>query len=223
MMMLPMLGGSLPLPGAGLMGGSMSSLERLEALPKLLSDPAVTSAKVVMTPDKLGLAEARELYKWLSVYGVTVDELLVNQLLPDGVQDPFFAGQKAREAAVLAEARADFGPLPVTAIPRQADELAGLPALDAFGAGIWPAGDPMAARTDDRAIRITSADGEVQVAIKLPFVPREAVDLAKFENELYITIGQHRRILLLPAETAGMQPVKAKFSEGKLLVTLAGT
>lgn len=223
MMMLPMMAGSLPMPNPGLIGGSVGSLEKLEALPKLLGDPAVTSAKIVMTPDRLGQAEARELYKWLSVYGVTVDELLVNQVLPEAVTDPFFAGQKAREAQLLAETREAFAPLPVRAIEKQADELAGLPAIEAFGERLWPAGDPLARQGADQAVTITAAGAEVHVAIKLPFVPREAVDLAKFENELYITIGQHRRILLLPAETAGMQPVKAKFSEGKLLVTLAGT
>ncbi|MOA70119.1 hypothetical protein D3C78_1987600 [compost metagenome] len=61
------------------------------------------------------------------------------------------------------------------------------------------------------------------VAIKLPFIQSKDVDLAKFENELYITIGNHRRNLLLPKEAADMQPVKAKFSEGRLLVTLART
>lgn len=222
MLLLPMLGGSVPLPHPTALSGSLNTLEQLEALPRMMGDPAITTAKVVMTPDQLGLAEARELYKWLSIYGVTVDELLVNQVLPDAVQDPFFAGQKAREAAIIDEATTSFAPLPVRVIARQGDELAGLAAIEAFGSKVWPTGDPLAPRTTDRAVRIEAREGEVLVTIKLPFVPREAVDLAKFENELYITIGQHRRILLLPAETASMQPVKAKFSEGKLLVTLAG-
>lgn len=220
---LPMLGATFPMPPQGLIGRSLGSVESLRELPRLLGDPAVTSAKLVLTPDQLGLAEAKNLYKWLSVYGLTADEAIVNQVLPATVHDPFFTAQKAREAAVVAEARAAFAPLPLREVPRHPEDLVGLDALGALGAQLWPEGDALAPRSVDPAVKIEGADGEVRVAIKLPFVDPKAVDLAKFENELYITIGQHRRNLLLPAETAEMQPVKARFSEGKLLVTLART
>jgi arsenite-transporting ATPase len=223
LMLLPMLGGTFPAPPQGLIGRSLGSAGTLQDLPRLLTDPETTSAKIATTPDPMGLAEARELYKWLSVYGLTVDELLMNQVLPAAVADPFFTGQKQREAAIMAEAREAFAGLPVREIPRHPEPLAGLDALGALGAQLWPEGDPLARRSTDVAIRIEPVDGEVRVAIKLPFVEPKAVDLAKYENELYITIGQHRRNLLLPAETADMQPVKARFSDGKLLVTLART
>ena len=223
MLALPMLGASFPMPPQGMIGRSLGSVDSLRALPGLLTDPAITTAKLVMTPEQLGLAEAKNVYKWLSIYGLTVDELIVNQVLPASVSDPFFAGQKNREAAILAEARQAFAPLPLREVQRHPEELVGLAALGALGAQLWPEGDALAAQSTDMAVRIDEADGEVRVAIKLPFVDPKTVDLAKFENELYITIGQHRRNLLLPAETAEMQPVKARFSEGKLLVTLART
>lgn len=218
---LPMLGASFPLPPQGMIGRSLGSVGSLRQLPGLLTDPTVTTVKLVMTPEKLGLAEAKNLYKWLSIYGFTVDEAIVNQVMPTAVHDPFFAGQKSREAAIVAEARAAFAPLPVAEVHRQPEELVGLEALDALGASLWPEGDPLAPRSNDPALAVTSQGDEVHVAIKLPFVEPKSVDLAKFENELYITIGQHRRNLLLPAATAEMHRVKAKFSEGKLLVTLA--
>ncbi len=223
LMALPMLGATFPLPPHGMIGRSLGSVGSLRELPRLLTDPAVTSAKLVMTADQLGLAEAKNLYKWLSVYGLTVDEVIVNQVLPSAVQDPFFVGQKNREAAIIAESRQAFAPLPLREVHRHPEELVGLEALGALGASLWPAGDALAPQSSDSALKIESVAGEVRVAIKLPFVEPKAVDLAKFENELYITIGQHRRNLLLPAETADMQPVKARFSEGKLLVTLART
>ena len=223
MMALPMLGATFPMPPQGLIGRGLGAADSLQALPGLLTDPAVTSAKLVLTPEQLGLAEAKNLYKWLSIYGLTVDEALVNLVLPPDVHDPFFAGQKAREAAIIAQAREDFAGLPLREIHRHPEELVGLDAIAALGAQLWPEGDPLAPLATDPAVKIERVDGEVRVAIKLPFVEPKGVDLAKFENELYITIGQHRRNLLLPPETAEMQPVKAKFSDGKLLVTLART
>lgn len=223
MMYLPMLGASVPMPNNSLIGKVLELAEQLRGLPALLADPVRTSARLVLTADELALDEARDLYAHLSLYGITTDQVLINQVLPAEVSDPFFTPRREREKAIKERAHADFKPLHVHEVKLHAESPKGLAALGTLGHEAWPAPDVARRHTDDLALRISQEGGGVIVDIKLPFVAAKDVDLAKFESELYITIGQHRRILALPPEAADMQPVKAKFAEGRLLVTLART
>jgi arsenite-transporting ATPase len=221
MLMAPMMGTSVPFPPGTVIAQAVGLIDTLKDLPLLFSDPAVTSLRLVLSAERLALEEARNTYKHLALYGLLPDAVLVNQVLPDAVKDPFFAPRQAREAAVLAQAALDFAPLPLWRVPLESEEVTGLQALQALGQAIWPLGDPTAAQSSERAITVTQEAGQVLVSLKLPYTASKDVDLAKFENELYITIGNHRRTLLLPPEAARMQPIKAKFVEGRLLVTLA--
>jgi arsenite-transporting ATPase len=223
MLALPMIGANVPLPSGGMIGRALEGADQLRGLPALLADPAVTSARLVLTAEEPALEEARDLYAHLSLYGLTTDQVLVNRILPEAVQDPFFGKRRASEAKVRERARAEFAPVGVVEVTMLDAEPRGVSALAAFGERAWPGSDATARQTQDLALRVSQEDEKVMVDIKLPFVAAKDVDLAKFENELYITIGQHRRNLVLPPETTDMQPVKAKFAEGRLLVTLART
>ena len=223
MLLAPMVGANLPMPSSDMIAKGMGLYGRLKNLPLLLADPAVTSTRLVMGPDRLSLAEAKQAYSYLSLYGLTADAVYVNGCWPADATDPLLAKRRAGQEAVLADARAAFAPLPVQALPWQAEEPIGLGAIEALADAAWPTGDPIAPQSSERALSMSWQDEQLLVGIKLPFVTPKDVDLAKFENELYITIGKHRRNLLLPREAADMQPTKAKFSEGRLLVTLTRT
>lgn len=222
MLLLPMLGSAFPAPSGGSVQRAKALVASMRELPAIFANPDITSARLVMGPDRLSLDEGKAAYHQLTVYGLNVDEVTINGALPDAVTDPFFADQKARERAIAREAEDAFAPLPVRHVERRRDAILGLFHLTALADDAWGTQDALARRSPECALRIDRVEGgQVVVAIKLPYVKPADVDLAKFENELYITIGRHRRNILLPDDTAAMQPVKAKFSEGKLLVTLA--
>lgn len=223
LLLIPMVGASLPVPSSGVLTRARALAEQLKDLPLVIADPAITSMRLVMTPDMLALEEAKKTYSHLSLYGLNVDEVYLNQVLPDSVTDPFFADRRAGEAVVRQQAKELFAPVPVREVPLQPQALVGLAALSRLAETTWPQGDPTAQQSHERAITFSEQGDQLIVGIKLPFVSSKDVDLAKFENELYITIGNHRRNLLLPPSAADMQPIKAKFSEGRLLVTLART
>lgn len=223
LMMAPMVGATVPLPSTGVINQGLAIAERLRELPLLLADPAVTSTRLVLTPDQLAFAEAKKAYTHLCLYGLMPDEAIANQVLPAEAAEGFFAPRRAAQQSLLAEARAAFAPLPLREVPMLAEEPIGLEAIAALGERIWPSGDPVARQSTEEAITIGRDGANLLVGIRLPFVGPKEVDLAKMENELYITLGNHRRTLLLPDEARAMQPTKAKFSEGRLLVTLSSS
>jgi arsenite-transporting ATPase len=218
---LAMLGGNVPPPPPNLADQALAVLGGLEALTELLTAPETTSVRLVVPPDAPGVAEARHLYTWLSLYGLTVDEVLVNPLWPATIADPAVALWREREARVVQEVRSDFSPLPVVPVTRQVEALVGVEALLEFAAAVWPTQGVLARRGSQAAWRVTRDGHSLEVHVLLPFVPRDAVDLAKHGDELYITVRGHQRIVRLPSDAAGMQPTRARFVEGSLIVTLA--
>ncbi|MEB3330457.1 MAG: ArsA family ATPase [Candidatus Sericytochromatia bacterium] len=218
---LAMIGGHVPPPPAGLADQALAMLGGLEALTELLTDPETTSVRLIVPPDAPGLAESRHLFTWLSLYGLTVDEVLVNPLWPATISDPLVGLWRQREARAVEEIQETFSPLPVVRVTRQAEALVGVEALLELAATVWPTRGVLPRRGSRSALRVSRAGATLEVHVLLPFVAREAVDLAKHGDELYITVMGHQRIVRLPSDAAGMQATRARFQDGCLVVTLA--
>ena len=64
----------------------------------------------------------------------------------------------------------------------------------------------------------------VQLRLRLPFVTRDQVDLARSGDELVVTVGSHRRLLTLPASLARLRVAGARVDdEGVLRVSFKDT
>lgn len=223
LMVAPMFGAGLPLPSGQLIGRASGLVSQLRELPLILADPTITSTRLILSPDRLALEEAKRAYAQLCLYGLNADCVVLNGTLPESVQDPFFKLRREAERSVQELADLAFAPLMIHRVPLLEGEAIGLAALNSLADVAWPTtlNDPTMPLSEERAVRISPEGGKLLVSIKLPYVAASDVDLAKSGNELYITVGNHRRHLLLPPDARDMQPVKAKFSEGRLLVTLA--
>ena len=57
----------------------------------LLENPAITSVRLVTNPEKMVLRETQRAFVYFSLHGLTVDNVIVNRVLPDSIQDPFFS------------------------------------------------------------------------------------------------------------------------------------
>jgi arsenite-transporting ATPase len=68
--------------------------EQLGNVHKYLSDPALTSVRLVMNAERMVVKESQRTYTYLNLYGYTVDAVVCNRLIPEEVTDPYFAGWK---------------------------------------------------------------------------------------------------------------------------------
>src|ERR1700690_4257594 len=90
---------------------------KLEGVDELMEDPQVTSVRLVTNPEKMVLRETQRAFVYFSLHGLTVDEVIVNRILPEEITDPFFAASRKAQAGVLSEIEAYFAPLPVSRVP----------------------------------------------------------------------------------------------------------
>jgi arsenite-transporting ATPase len=64
---------------------------------------------------------------------------------------------------------------------------------------------------------VVTVRGGVQMGLRLPFVSRDQVDLARSGDELVVTVGQYRRLLTLPAGLAKLRVAGARVDEDGVL------
>jgi arsenite-transporting ATPase len=212
----------VPLPGPEVFRDVDRLLyERLARLrSRLLS--ADTSVRLVVTPERMVIDEALRAHTDLSLFELPCDAVVMNRLYPPEVAaEPFFESWTRFQEERLAEVREDFAPLPVLAAPLAPEEVVGVDALEAHGALIFGGLDPTARLCDAPRLRFARGRGEYRVELPLPHARREALDVAKLDDALFVSSGSRRRAIPLPRKLAALSLVGARLDDGWLVVRLA--
>ncbi|GAB6861634.1 ArsA family ATPase [Haloplanus litoreus] len=108
--------------------------ERVARVGVLLRDPARTRFRVVLTPERMAIAETTRLVGRLREANVPVDSLVVNRLFtnPENCDCGRCRRDERRHAERLATVEADFD-LPVERVPELDGEVGGIDALATVG------------------------------------------------------------------------------------------
>lgn len=209
---------AMPVPDGDVFDALKRFYDRIDSVRAVLSDPAQTSVRLVVNPERMVIAEARRTYTYLSLFGYRVDAVVVNRLLPDDVSDPWFDRWKATHAAHLAEIGEAFAPLPVLKARLADRELVGVEALRGLGRELFGDEDPSVAMHEGSVLEVTQREGAWVLALELPFAEREDVTLSRKGDELLVTIGGQRRAILLPDSLRRRRVTDAVVHGGRLEV-----
>jgi arsenite/tail-anchored protein-transporting ATPase len=211
----------VPMPEDDVFGAVERLHAELDQVRGLLTGPE-TGVRLVLTPEQVVLAEARRSFTTLSLFGYRVDGVVANRVFPDGEGDAWRAGWVRAQAGVLAEVDESFPGIPVWRSGFRPTEPVGLAELLDLGRELYADSDPLEVRRSEEPLRITrSSDGAV-LRLRLPFVGRADVDLARDGDDLVVTVGSYRRLLTLPAGLARSRVAGARVEEGELQVRFTG-
>lgn len=191
--------------------GIVELLERISAgterLSALLADGDRVTARLVLTPERVVAAEAARTLGALALMGVTVDELLVNQVLveddsyeyanlPDHPAFDWYTERIAEQRSVLAHLDATIGDVKQVLVPHVAGEPIGPKALGELldaarrrdGA---PPPAPLAPVVDRESG--TGLEAVYRLRLELPQVDPAALTLGRVDDDLIIGAGGMRR------------------------------
>ena len=208
----------LPLPPDRYFDNVQSLAQKLEGVDGLLKDPKTTTVRLVTNAEKIVIKETQRAFMYFGLYGFTVDAVIVNRLLPDGVHDPFFDKWRKTQGVFLEEARGYFDPVPIFTLPLRDDQVLGSAALTALGKDLWGARDPAESFRSDPPYRYAKKNGKYVLTLDLPFVDRSEVDLAMASGDLVVRIGNVRHHIPVPRMLTGFSPSGAKVEDGRLTV-----
>ncbi len=209
------------LPDKEVMDAPYEFYRQIEALEKVLTDNTQTSVRLVTNPEKMVIKESLRAHAYLSLYNVSTDLVIANRIIPDQVTDPFFQRWKENQQQYRQEIHENFHPLPVKEVPLYSEEMCGLPALDRLKETLYRDEDPTQVYYKETTIRIVQDKNQYSLELYLPGVPKDHIQLNKTGDELNITIGNHRRNLVLPQALAALQPAGATMEADYLKIRFA--
>jgi arsenite-transporting ATPase len=199
---------SLPVAGDEVFGASRRFYDSLEGVKKVLADPERTTIRLVVNPERMVIAEARRTYTYLSLFGYRVDTVIANRLLPDEVNDPWFAEWKVLQAEHLTSIEEGFAPLPILRAALAREELVGIERLRTFADELYGDVDPTTILHHGDPLRVEVNDGRYELVQQLPFADRDELDVGRRGDELLVRIGPYRRAVMLP-DSLRRRPVEA--------------
>ncbi|GAA3530298.1 ArsA family ATPase [Amycolatopsis ultiminotia] len=202
----------------------------LDALRELLTDPGVTTVRLVLTPERVVVAEARRTLTSLALRGIAVDGLIVNRLMPApgfwrGSAANWLRTRRAQQDAVLGElVTVGLGPGEPARVEHRASEPVGPAALRQLARELYGSRDPLSGngKPVTPLLRVQAVDDGFRLRVAIPLEHGSTVDLARVDDDLAITVDGFRRLVALPETLRPCRITGAESDADGLVVSLAG-
>jgi arsenite-transporting ATPase len=218
----PMIGtvAGVPLPQEEYFENLEELHRKLVGIDQLLADPKVTTVRLVTNPEKVVLKETQRAFTYFCLFGLTIDAVIVNRILPTKVRDSFFSSWKDTQERWTQSIEEFFAPVPVWRVPLFEDEVLGVERLLKLGKALYGDLDPSKRFYNESPYRFRKVNGKYELHLKLPFVSSDDINLHKKLDELIIRVGGVKRHVSLPQRIAHCEPLSARVQDGELVVVL---
>ncbi|TCD47496.1 ArsA family ATPase [Chlorobium sp. N1] len=187
-----------------------------EGIIDLLADGSKTTMRLVMNPEKMVIKESMRALTYLNLYGITVDRITINRVMPDQSPDPYFQQWRSIQQKYIDQIEEAFAPIPIAEVPLFNNEVVGLDMLRKVGEKVYGEQNPMEVCFRENPIDISKvSDGHYKVRVRLPFMENMGLEpkIMKLGDDLTIRIGDYQKIVALPIFLAGMESTGASFED----------
>jgi arsenite-transporting ATPase len=210
---------SIPIAGDEVFEAAEGFYGRIQGVRDILTNPFVTSARLVLNPEKMVISEARRTYTYLGLFGYAVDGVIVNRVLPDTITDPYFKRWQEIQADYLVDIEQGFADVDIRHLRLFDEEMVGVAKLRLLGDELYGDLDPAERLSEGEPFQVIDDGEDVVLAMTVPFADKAEVDVVRFAEELIITVGSYRRALILPDSLRRREVRRAQLEEGVLRVT----
>ena len=209
----------IPFPEDEVFGAMKNLSTQLAEMKGILADNQTTSIRLVVNPEKMVIKESQRAFTFFSLFGYTVDMVIVNRVFPDKVKDDYFKKWKDIQESYIQMIHEGFSPLPIYNLELFDQEIVGKTLLNKIAKRIYNTEDPAQFFFSEKPISIKKVKGGFDMFLKLPFAKKSDLDLLQDGEELYIRVGNYKRTILVPHSLLNHAIEDAKFEEEKLRIS----
>ncbi|MBE5998402.1 MAG: TRC40/GET3/ArsA family transport-energizing ATPase [Eubacteriales bacterium] len=175
-------------------------IRRLNALQKILRDRDITSMRIVTTPERIVLQEARRSFTWINQYDFGVDAVCINKIYPEEAMKGYFDGWREMQRESLQLAAESFPGRRHFFLLLQPEEIRGVPALEKAAQELYGKEDPAEIFCCAAAFReeYDPHSGIRTLAVSLPYAGPEEIRAEKEGDDLILYVRNEVRRLRLP-------------------------
>jgi arsenite/tail-anchored protein-transporting ATPase len=193
----------------------------LDGVRQLLTNDRMSSVRLVVNPEKMVIAEAKRTYTYLSLFGYRVDAVVVNRIIPDEVEDPYFGKWKDIQAEHLETVKESFQPVPILTARLFDREMVGLDLLAEMGEEVYGERDATDILHRDEPLRVRKRGTSYMLSLRLPFTEKAEIEVFRKADELFVRVGSYKRNLVLPQTLQRLEVKEASFVEDRLEIRFA--
>ena len=212
---------TLPLPEDAYFQNLSDLFDRIEGVDQLLADPQITTVRLVSNPEKMVIKETQRAFMYFSLYGLTVDSVIINRILPSDVGGAFFESWKKTQSQYIEQAERYFTNVPIWKAYLFNDQVLGLDGLKKLGNQLYSEVDPIAFYQNEKAYEFSKDGDQYKISLLLPFIEKDEIQLAKSNDEVVVQIGGFRQHIPLPRSLTDKQPSGARLVENRLVITFS--
>lgn len=209
----------IPMPKDNVFDDIEYLMDKMKRLQNLLLDKETVSLRVVTTPEKIVISEAKRSFTCLYLYHYNVDAVIVNHVYPEKAMEGYFNKWVQAQAQALQEIERSFSEVPKFYVELQTSELRTLKVLSDLGEQIFTECHPDEVLFMREIYEVNQAENYLR--IYLPFADKDDLCLEQEQGELAVGVRNEKRRFPIPPEFVDREISGAKFEDGYLYIKFA--
>ena len=211
----------IPMPEDNVFDDVEQLNEKLYQLQAIMTNKEILSIRIVTTPERIVIKEAKRNFTYLHLYNYNIDAVIVNKVYPPKALDGYFSKWINLQEEGLKEIRESFSEVPVFTLKLLNKELATESILLEAAKQIFGATDPAAVLFKDTIFEVKKEEDGYDFILNIPFADKADMDMGQKGSELMIQIKNEKRCFTLPDILRNKTVQNARYEEGQLHIKFA--
>ncbi len=212
----------IPLPDDKTFDEIETLYNKIDELHKLMLEKDKVSLRIVTTPEKIVIKEAKRNFSYLHLYDFNVDAIIVNKIISEEGGKGYFEKWMKLQSENIKDINESFSPVPIFKTELMHSEVRDYATLLNMGESIFKDVSPEKVLFKDKIFQVekSSSDESYYLNINMPFVDKSELNLLQKGDEISISIKNEKRNFVLPQKLNSKKIVKASYEDGKLKIQL---
>ncbi|WP_291635501.1 ArsA family ATPase [Clostridium sp.] len=193
---------------------------KIDELHKLMLQKDNVSLRIVTTPEKIVIKEAKRNFSYLHLYDFNVDAIIVNKIISEEGGKGYFEKWMKLQSENLVDISESFSPVPIFKTELMHSEVRNYESLLIMGQSIFKEVSAEKVFFKDKIFEVekSSTDECYYLNINMPFVDKKELNLLQNGDEISISIKNEKRNFVIPQKLHSKKIIKASYEEGKLRI-----
>ncbi len=206
----------VPMPKDEIFDEIEALCEKLKNLKELMENKEVLSIRIVTTPEKIVVKEAKRNFSYLHLYDYNVDAIIVNKVYPAESLSGYFQKWIQNQEESLKDINESFSGIPIFHLELLKNELRTLERLQSVAEKLYGNTRPEDILFKDIIFSVKKIGEDECFSIAIPFFEINDMEILQKGDELTLIIKNERRKFILPNKLKNKEIKRAKYEEGKL-------
>lgn len=206
----------IPMPSDEVFNEIEGIYKKIDDLHNIMMDKENVSIRIVTTPEKIVIKEAKRSFSYLHLFNYNVDSIIINKIFPMESTKGYFEKWSNIQKESIKDIEESFSEVPIFKCDLMKKELREYNFLNDISTKIYNNIDPSKILFNKQIFLLRKEEGVEVLCIDMPFIDKSELELLHNEDELIISIKNERRIITLPKSLQSKEIKQGKYENGYL-------